>query len=72
MNVFLYCVMLFCQKVPFPAITAVLDSRWVQWEPMCTVKWGDLDLVLLYFMISYLTATTQPLDTQNMCPHSLD
>ena len=28
MNVFLYCVMLFCYKVPFPAITAVLpDSK---------------------------------------------
>ena len=34
-----------------------------------------LDLFLVYFMTSYLTATTQPLDTWNiwhMCPHSLN
>ena len=31
-----------------------------------TVKWGDLDLFLVYFMISYPTAATQPLDTQNL------
>ena len=30
------------------------------------VKLGDLALFLVYFMISYLTATTQPLDTQNV------
>ena len=31
-----------------------------------TIKQGDLDLFLVYFMISYLTATTQPLDNQNI------
>ena len=30
------------------------------------VPWDDLDLFLVYFKISYLTATTQPLDTQNI------
>ena len=29
MDVFLYCVMLFCLKVPFPAITAVFRKSWV-------------------------------------------
>ena len=45
----------------------------VSWPVPCgkipmtsTVKWGDLDLFLVYFMISYLTATTQPPDTQNI------
>ena len=31
-----------------------------------TIKWGDLDLFLVYFMISYLTAATQPLGTHNI------
>ena len=31
-----------------------------------TVKWGALDLFLIYFMISYLTAMTQSFDTQNL------
>ena len=29
-----------------------------------TIKWGDLDLFLVYFMVSYSTATIQPLHTQ--------
>ena len=35
-------------------------------QKVTTVKWGDLDLFLIYFIISYLTATTQPFDTQNL------
>ena len=30
------------------------------------IKWGDLDLFLVYFMILCLTATTQLPDTQNL------
>ena len=31
-----------------------------------TLEWGDLDLFLVYFMISYVTATIQLLDIQNV------
>ena len=37
-----------------------------QTQPLSTIKWGDFDLFLIYFMISYLTATTRPFDTQNL------
>ena len=36
---------------------------------LCTYRvyvLGDLDLVLVYFMISYLTVTTQPVDTHRI------
>ena len=41
MNVFPYCVMLFCQKVPFPATTAVGDMMYLlQWCEFSNL--GDL------------------------------
>ena len=30
-----------------------------------TIKWDDVVPIFGIFMVSYLTATTQPLDTQN-------